>query len=330
MLINKGNGLLKETFNNEFIADEFAEFIDEIFLINKIDIDKKAEFMKNYADVLKEHKRPDVEYFTPSSISSCNLSLYAKLKGYEKDDDNAKPHQRRWQDIGNAVGDMLQEKILNAESFIDEPKFKFKKDINGNPIFEEFSSKLINIDDINIFGQCDGIVEYKNKDFILEIKSKQTTYSTTSYNAMKTAKKEHIQQCVMYSLMYGIDTCIICYLNTSKKGWNVDEKNIKKYPDVRVFVVEITEEMKADVINKLKYIKKCVVENNPPSLDFDCWDFNNYKNACIEIMRDTNNNVLEKSFEKYRELSSQKNPLYIKRSIDNAYKEVIRKCCMLD
>lgn len=287
----------------EEIAQEFLSFW-KLFHSHRLPRDNELNILlhQSYADVFRRDKAPEfngVPYFSPSSAGSDARELHEKVKGSPRDVENNVPHhQTMWQEIGTAIGDAVQYQILLAERHFEritgqELRFKFQKNALQEPLFEEFSRtmKLIrhNGEDFYLYGVTDGIMLYKSPQgevlrVGLEVKSKQTTYASTGYRNMKSANLKHVQQCVTYSMMYGVDYWVIVYVNGSKKAWEMSEEELEKYPYIRAFGIYVTDLMKKAVLDKFASVVKGVRENNPPLLSLVDWTFNNFKEAIAKSL----------------------------------------------
>lgn len=256
-----------------------------------------------YAAVKKKRQFFDFRsqpYFSPSSANSDKRELYVKAIGAKRDQQDVKPWQRRWTALGTAVGDWIQREILLAErhykKFTGEgARFKMARTFEGYPYFEDFVKTMKVIEHngkrFSLFGTGDGVMEYVTDDgevikVGLEIKSKQTTYSQTSDYSMRAPKDDHIKQVTCYSLMYDVDYYIILYMNTSRKSWMMSDSDYAKAPDFKAFGVQITDDMKRDVLDNFASILESVELGNPPPLDLSRWTFNNYKTACALSLTD--------------------------------------------
>ncbi|MEV3022682.1 hypothetical protein ABNF07_16155 [Paenibacillus larvae] len=257
-----------------------------------------AQLHEWYANDLKYKKvwpPRDVPYFSPSSSNSDPRELYQKINGAKRDVVQKPPYQGRWQRIGTAIGDVIQRDILIAERHLDNPVFRFEKNVDRTPMFEEFAKKSHVITHLNkkfaLYGTCDGILLYTFKDgetvrVGLEIKSKQTTYSQTSLYSMREPKDDHVKQTVCYSIMYDVDYYILFYVNASKKGWNMSDEDYAKSPDIRAFGIYITDTMRSDVLDTFAGVLEHISKGIPPALDIEKWTFNNYKRACALSLTD--------------------------------------------
>jgi CRISPR/Cas system-associated exonuclease Cas4 (RecB family) len=238
-------------------------------------------------------KRP---YFSPSNSKACPRELYVKAKGAKKDTFPKQPHQGRWQEIGTAIGDIMQRTVLAMERKLTGCPFRFERTEDGRPMFEDFAKKNHEIQHngqrFYLYGTCDGIMQYINKEtgeivrFGLEIKSKQTTPARTSLYSMKEAEEGHRKQCVAYSIMYGVDYYIILYVNTAKKEWIMPYADYVTTPDVRAFGFEITNDDREELLDNFAEIMKCINNETPPAMDLSRFTFNNFKTACSLSLSD--------------------------------------------
>lgn len=168
-------------------------------------------------------------------------------------------------------------------------------------MFEDFAKKNARIEHrgktFSLFGTCDGIMMYVTEDgellrVGLEVKSKQTTSSKTSeFSTRNGPGEDHVKQCVCYSIMYGtpdapIDYYVILYVNASKKAWEMSAEEYAKNPDIKAFGVEITDEMRNEALDYFADVLDAVERNEPPALDIDRWNFNNFKQACSSGLSD--------------------------------------------
>lgn len=289
---------------------------------------------QSYADVLRRnlkenYRELDFPYFSPSSAGSCPRELFMKISGAEKDIQKVQPHQTRWQNIGTAIGDMIQKDLLIAERNYENLTgevfpFEFvKTPVFYEPMFEEFAFKRHFVEAINPFylvGTTDGIMKFTDADgkvykVGLEIKSKQTTYAGTGFRNMREVNPKHKVQTVCYSVMYDVDYWIVLYVNGSKKSWNMTEEEFSKAPDIRAFGHYVTEEMKEEVLIKFNDILEAKETGNKPKLDLTKWTFNNFKRACA---LDLSEKEFMELIDEAIEIESSNVPQFVKNEVSNA------------
>jgi len=285
----------------EEIAANFRKYLDDWHSRPEVyDNELDAQIHRWYADILTDKRRAvwpprHIPYFSPSSANSDARELYEKVRGAKRERTGQPPHQGRWTTLGTAIGDTAQRSLLFAEKHVEGARFRFERNTQAEPMFEDFAkvSRTIthNGASFALYGTCDGIMLYRSDagEIIrvgLEIKSKQTTYSQTSEFSQRNGPKEdHVKQTVCYSLMYSenaapVDYYVILYVNASKKAWNMDAAEYAKNPDIAVHCIEITDEMRAAVLDNFADIVKAAETSSPPPLNLGKWTFNNYKRAC--------------------------------------------------
>lgn len=289
----------------EVLSEDFVDMLNVWHSLNEPHDKELAGFYHKTNYLVSQNppedakKQPGVHYFTPSSADGCKRELFHRARGDRKDTVPKQPHQGRWQRLGTATGDIIQKDLLAIHKHYKnmtgmEPAFKPMytelRTPEGSlkvPFWEDFVKKATFIDGVPLNGQPDGLLKYKDGTTIgLEIKSKQTTYSTTGHFSMRGPDPKHVKQVVCYSMMYGVDEFILVYGNLAKKSWIMDEVDVEKYPDLRCFYVRVTEKDKQEVLNHFKEVLHAVKEDKPPKLDVTRWTFNNFKTVIAETLTD--------------------------------------------
>lgn len=122
--------------------------------------------------------------------------------------------------------------------------------------------------DLNISFLCDGIVKYKGKHYILEIKT-ETTYK---FSLREAIEPDHISQGTAYSLCFGIPDVLFLY-------------ECRDNSDKKAYHLRVSERMKKElVLDKIAESNRHVRLNTPPpkpmGLHKRTCNYCNYKNAC--------------------------------------------------
>ncbi|MED3649983.1 hypothetical protein [Heyndrickxia sporothermodurans] len=283
------------------IAAEFTEQLDRWYsLPETYDNELDRQIHEWYANAPTVW--PQRPYFSPSSSKSCPRELYMKAKRAKKDIQPKQPHQGRWQEIGTAIGDMIQRTVLAMERNLPNCPFRFERNADGTPMFEDFAKRSVKVEHggqtFHLYGTTDGIMEYITDDgevlrVGLEIKSKQSTPAKTSVHSMREAEEGHRKQCVAYSVMYDVDYFIILYVNAAKKSWVLTDEEYEATPDIRAFGYEITDGDRNELLDYFAEITRAVNEDTPPSLDLSRWTFNSFKTACAKSLTDEEFTILK-------------------------------------
>lgn len=299
--VNKASGqTLAQRMALDF-AREWDEFCGTGF---NTDLEITKQLYKDYIEVLGnnpfEDFPKDVPFFRSSGTGKClreqTLRAIDALEHTDRTDpQETQPHQNRWQNIGTAIGDTVQMYVLMMEKHYERLTgkpchFRFERTPEGYPHFEEFSTTFqqFNSGKISFItgGSLDGIMIYTDptdgKEYRvgLEVKSKQTTYAATGHYSMKGANPKHIAQVTNYAMLKDLDQYLIVYLNASHKSWNISPEDYAKYPDFRVFGVDISAADKKAVRDRFFTAVEMAHEGVYPKLELDGFQFNDYKTAC--------------------------------------------------
>lgn len=279
----------------ERIAQEFTEQLDRWYsLPEQYDNELDRQIHRWYSDPPQVWpKRP---YFSPSNSKACPRELYVKAKRAKKDTFPKPPHQGRWQEIGTSIGSVIQRTVLAMERNLPDSRFKFERNADGTPMFEDFAKRNHEITHkgqrFYLYGTTDGIMQYADPTtgeilrVGLEVKSKQSTPAKTSLYSFKEAEEGHRKQCVAYSIMYDVDYFIILYVNASKKAWVMSDADYAATPDIRAFGIEITDADREELLDSFAEITAAINSDTPPALDLSRWTFNGFKTACALSLTD--------------------------------------------
>lgn len=100
---------------------------------------------------------------------------------------------------------------------------------------------------LNMSFMCDGIIRYCGKYYILEIKTEGNKY----FSKRMGVDEKHYNQASAYSISFGIDDVIFLY---------VDRDSL----EMKAFLLEVTEEMKKTVIDKITSCDSYLAEDKVP------------------------------------------------------------------
>lgn len=120
--------------------------------------------------------------------------------------------------------------------------------------------------DYGIYFQPDGLIEYQGKTILFEIK----TCSHFKYQKLKKQKKpfeEHLYQATAYALGLDVDQVLFFY---EERGFTTH----------KLFLVDITKDMKATIVDKLNYLDHCVSSGELPRRETDKCQYCKFKTLC--------------------------------------------------
>ncbi|MFZ4454281.1 hypothetical protein [Salibacterium aidingense] len=281
------------------MAADFHAMIDNWHAVQPpFDDDLNALILRQQVDMFEkptDFSFMKVPYFSPSSVGGCPRENYMRLKKAKKDVQDDLPFRGRWRRMGEKFGEMLQTDLLFIEKHYEKklgepPAFVPERTDEGYPAWEDFVGKLAKIEhngtDVYLNGKPDGILRHVPTDqrVGLEIKTKQSTAAMTGHYKMSGPDDKHVQQCTVYALMYDLSQFLLVYGNLSKKSFMMTQEDYEANPDLRVFHIEITDEMKTELLDELADIVRKVESGTPPALSLEGWLFNNFKTACAESL----------------------------------------------
>ena len=120
----------------------------------------------------------------------------------------------------------------------------------------------------NMSFMTDGIIKYKSKYFVFEFK----TETADKFYKRTGVDEKHYNQAIAYSLAFQLSNVLFVYENRNDCS-------------LKAFLLEITDEMKNDIIKKLNYCNSCAKENKIPlkkdeNVNKNICSFCLYKTAC--------------------------------------------------
>jgi CRISPR/Cas system-associated exonuclease Cas4 (RecB family) len=243
---------------------------------NAANVSFEDAFLKKYEEAVRrqeERERQPVptDYFRPSSMYGCERMLFfmrvhgGSGKRDEMDvnlveicNSGTDRHLR----IQHLVEDMEGVKCLDLEEIVKEANQK-----GINTVFvgwnEDHTEARCKNDDLSIYFQPDGVINFMGKDVILEIK----TESTYQHSSRFEPKMDHKYQATCYGMGLGIDYVLFFYEDRNFCG---------KKP----YLWKITDEMKEAVINKIHNVNKALETGQPPKKNEEKCTYCQYKNEC--------------------------------------------------
>lgn len=254
---------LREQVQNQERAEELSRaLIKHINAIHSLDLPIDMEIerllledgrlaLENETSHLKFEK--GLVTFSPSGASKCKRELFYKACHVEGDAHTFFPYQRRQMRNGSAVHAATQKDLLYAEKYLDKPKFTVLRTKGGHPAWEKNIKQVKQFEHqgvrFQLSGMMDGVLKYvpDGTRLGLEFKTKSTTISSVGDFKMKDAAPYHKEQCIAYSLLFGLREFMLLYESLAKDAWT---KNEDAKSDIRAFLVEVTEDQREALLDK--------------------------------------------------------------------------------
>ena len=226
---------------NENIAVE-QQFLNDL----KYSIEKCEE----------DNKRMPSQTYKPSSLH-CIRNMYYQVTGAEaSSEERASSELVGICESGTDRHNRLQQAIMRMREnnidceYIDVAKFVNARGFESVKVVDKCGNetKLFNTE-LNMSFLCDGIIRYKDKYYILEIK----TESSSKFWNRQGVNPDHILQGTAYSINFELEDVIFLYEcrdNCSKK----------------CFMLHVTDEMRKGLIDKINECNECVSTNTIPAI----------------------------------------------------------------
>lgn len=220
----------------------------------------------------KNFRKPSKTY-KPSSMN-CIRNMWFQVTGHEPDKSTSsaclvgicESGTDRHERVQNAVADMKNNGI-DCE-YIDVAKFVKSRNLDYLDVVSKQGNetKLYNRS-LNMSFLCDGIIRYKGKYYILEIK----TESIYKWLTRTDVDEAHYNQAISYSVSLGLDDVIFLYINRDNT-------------DMKAFMFHVNNEMKEELIGKIErcdeYVKKVTCPPKPRTANAKFCQYCGYKNSC--------------------------------------------------
>lgn len=223
-------------------------------------------------DDAKGHRLPSKTY--KPSMMNCIRASYYQLTGVTPDEGTANYTIIGIANSGTDIHQRIQSAVSNMKNnnmdceYIDVGEHVHHRELTDLEIVRKqgFETKLYH-KKLNISFLCDGIIKYRGKYYILELK----TESSFKFVNRKDVDSKHYNQAITYSLALGIDDVLFVYIS-------------RDLLDMKAFMFHVTDEMRESI---LSYIEKCnsyvdngTVPSKPEHLtNRDC-QYCGYKTQC--------------------------------------------------
>jgi CRISPR/Cas system-associated exonuclease Cas4 (RecB family) len=237
-------------------------------------------FLKDFNEALikveqeRQQPPPPDGYFRPSSMYGCERMLYYMRTGEPMDEESPDPvligicesgtdrHLRIQQVIAYMDKFGLPCKMLDVEQEVEKAR---ARGINSQFMGwnSDHTEARCKNDDYRIYFQPDGIILYRNRKYILEIK----TESTFAFSKRHSPKDDHEIQATCYSAGIGINNVLFFY----------EDRN---FTTKKPFIVSVTDEMRARVMSKIQRVEKYVAAKIIPPMNEEKCTYCRYKTAC--------------------------------------------------
>lgn len=244
-------------------------------MINKAAEEKNPaeQLVADLESMIKQQNAPrkPKPNYKPSMLGGCKRRTFFCKTGAEIDGNYPAPSMVGIWESGHARHDKIQKYISEMKAagydweWIDVSEYVEQRKPPGTIVVSKqgMETKLYN-EILGLSFLCDGVVRYKGRYYIIEIKTE------TSFKFMKHTKahEEHLKQGTCYSVGLGIDEVIFIYENRDVCSKKTD-------------FIEITEDMKHRfVIDIIEDINNHIEAGTIPPAERDKCNYCDYKKEC--------------------------------------------------
>lgn len=220
----------------------------------------------------KNSRAPSKSY-KPSSMT-CIRNMYYQVTGHKQDEgytpytlvgicnSGTDIHERTQKYVADMINNGIDCEYINVADFVRTRNLDYLDIVEQKGMETKLFHKALNISFL-----CDGIIRYKNKYYILELK----TESQYKWQSRKGVDPKHYAQGTAYSLAFKINDVIFVYIS-------------RDVLEMKSFMFTPTEDMKNALVNKILECDNYVKENKLPPIPEDVpkssCEYCSYRNSC--------------------------------------------------
>ena len=220
----------------------------------------------------KKNSREPSRTYKPSSMN-CIRNMYYQVTGHKQDEgytpytligicnSGTDIHERVQKYVDDMKSNGFDCEYINVADYVKSRGLDYLEIVSQQGMETKLYHKELNMSFL-----CDGIIRYKGKYYILELK----TESQYKWQSRKGVDRKHYAQGTSYSVALKIDQVIFVYIS-------------RDVLDMKAYMFEPTDEMKEELIGKITvcddYVKKKQVPPKSDVLKIVC-EYCSYRNTC--------------------------------------------------
>ena len=226
----------------------------------------------------EKNRRPGSKSYKPSSMN-CVRQMFYIVSGTAPDEMGENYTSVGICNVGTDIHQRIQQSVLDMKSngidceYINVADYVRSRnldylEIRKEPDFEHgnYETHLYH-KDLNMSFLCDGIIKYKNKYYILELK----TENTNKFWTREGVDLSHYNQGTAYSLSLQIPNVLFVYIN-------------RDVLEMKSFMFVPTDDMKQELVGKItqcdEYLAKLTPPPKPESVARKTCEYCSFKTQC--------------------------------------------------
>lgn len=208
------------------------------------------------------------------SMMNCIRASYYQIRGFETDGETANYSMIGICNSGTDIHERIQKAVSNMKEnnmdceYVNVADYVYSRELKDLDVVSRqgYETKLYH-KKLNISFLCDGIIKYRDKYYILEIKSE----SGYKFLNRKAVDMKHYKQAITYSLALGINDVIFVYIS-------------RDLLDMKSYCFHVTDEMKNTIISYIEecdgYVARQITPPKPENTLFNACSYCGYKSRC--------------------------------------------------
>lgn len=220
------------------------------------------EFLNDLKWSIEESERKNQQLpsrsYKPSSMN-CIRNMYYQLTGTTPDPSTTDYCLINICNSGSDIHIRIQKQIEDMKAngidceYVDVETYIKENNIPDISIIGKSGMETrLHHDKLNMNFMCDGLIRYKGEYYILEIK----TETSRKWLVRFDVDSSHKNQATAYSLSLHLDKVLFLYVN-------------RDFLDIKSFMLEVGEEDRNNLLNKIKECDLYVSENKVPAKPLD-------------------------------------------------------------
>jgi len=229
--------------------------------------------LKRSIEITEESTWGDLpsQTFKPSSMQ-CKRNSYYQLVGAQTDKGQASFNMVGICNSGSDIHVRIQTAIMGMKKngmdceWIDIEKFIKQRELNDLEIRSKTDTETkLYYKLYNISFMCDGIIKYKGKYYVVELK----TETANKWYSRTNVDPKHYNQAKAYSLAFGLNDVLFVYIS-------------RDMLDMKCYHYVVTDDMRKDVVDYIADVNEYVrIQSPPPRVDAKrICQYCNYSEQC--------------------------------------------------
>lgn len=220
----------------------------------------------------KASRAPSKTY-KPSSMT-CIRNMYYQVTGQPQDpqasnytlvgicNSGTDIHERIQKYVDDMKNNDIDCEYINVADYVKQRNLDYLEVVEQKGMETKLYNKVLNMSFL-----CDGIIRYKGKYYILELK----TESSYKWQGRKDVDPKHYAQGTAYSLVFKIDEVLFVYIN-------------RDILDMKAFMFKPTDEMRGALVDKIlecdNYVSEGKVPPKPEDVPKSSCEYCNFRLTC--------------------------------------------------